>query len=438
MTALPTDTINDPSASNLGPTFPSHTGPIDLSPANTTVPKSWANGPMLLLLALGLLCLGATAYAGWSATDAKGLKHAVLSYHVGVMAVTTMMLGSLVLVMISRAVQAGWSTTFRRQSENVAALMPLLALFLVPYLFFAPKVWKWMLPESKGDFLLHAKSWYLNEPFLAGRIIVYVLVFCFFAYKQFTLSRQQDFTGDKALTNKAQFWAMPGLLFFALSAAFFAFDLIMSMDFHWFSTMFGVYFFAGSILSGVALVILITAILRASGRLKGLITREHYHDLGKLLIGFTIFWAYIAFSQYFLIWYANIPEETAWMLVRTNNGWQNVGLVIILGHFVLPFLILLFRSVKTKMRILVLLACWQLIMHVVDLFWQIRPITFMTYDSGNPVSAGKVGLAWVDFTGIIGPIAIFAAGIIFMLRRSPLIPINDPRLSEALNHKNYV
>lgn len=443
MSALPADSIKrpvvaGPGESHLGARFASHHGPIDLTEANTTVPKNWATGPMLGLLVVGMLCLGATAFAGFSAEDAKGAKHAIMAYHVGVMAVVTMMLGSLGLVMITRAVQAGWSITFRRQSENVAALMPLMAVFLLPYLFFAPKVWKWMLPESKGDYLLAAKSWYLNETFLAVRIVFYVVVFCFFAWRQFSLSRQQDEAGDKSLTNKAQLWSMPGLLFFALGSAFFAFDLIMSMDFHWFSTMFGVYFFAGSILSGVALAVLITAILKASGRLKGLVTSEHYHDLGKLMNGFTIFWAYIAFSQYFLIWYANIPEETAWVLVRTQNGWDVVGKVMIFGHFVLPFLILLFRATKRKMQLLVLLACWQLTMHVVDLFWQIRPVAFMAYDSGNPVSAGKVGFGWVDITGVIGPIAVFAAGVIFMIRRSPLIPIKDPRLPEALNHKNYV
>lgn len=432
-------------ASHLGSSFKSHHGPIDLSAGNTTVSKSWASGPMIGLLLVGIIALGATAFYGYSASQnpdtalaAKGIKHAIMSYHVGVMAITTMMLGCLGLVMITRAVQAGWSTTIRRPAENVAVLLPITALFFLPYAFFPQKVWKWMSPEAAGDYLLQAKRWWLSEPFFAARIVVYVLVFSFIAWKMYSLSRKQDENGDKTLTNKAQFWSMPGLLAFALGSAFMAFDMIMSMDFHWFSTMFGVYFFAGSILSGVALVILITAILKGAGKLQGLVTSEHYHDMGKLLIAFTIFWAYIGFSQYFLIWYANIPEETAWVLARSQNGWEYVGKIMMVGHFVLPFLILLFRGVKKRVQLLVLLACWQLVMHVIDLFWLIRPMAYATYDSGNPVVAGKVGFAWVDITGVLGPVCIFAALVIFVLRRSPLIPMKDPRLSECLNHKNYV
>jgi hypothetical protein len=124
--------------------------------------------------------------------------------------------------------------------------------------------------------------------------------------------------------------------------------------------------------------------------------------------------------------------------MRKQNGWENLFLILCFGHFILPFLLLLFRGVKKSLPLLALLAAWQVAMHLIDLFWQIRPVAYMTYDSGNPVAAGKFSLAWVDFTGVLGPILLFAAGVIFMIRRSPLIPTKDPRLGEALNHKNYV
>jgi hypothetical protein len=423
----------------LGDRFDSHHGPIDLSPANTTVGAGWGTPAMALLGLLGLAFLGATLYAGMTATDAKGVKHALFSYHTGVMAIVTFSLGGLALTMIWRAFKAGWSVTLRRQAENMAILIPIGLLLLLPYLLFPGKVWKWMDPAYPGGYLLEAKRWWLSGPFLGVRVVVYGAIWSFFAFKMYGLSRGQDATGDKTLTNRAQWWSMPGLLTFALSMALFSFDLIMALDYHWFSTMFGVYFFAGSVQAGTALVILITAVLRMSGRLKGLVTSEHYHDLGKMLLAFTVFWAYIAFSQYFLIWYASIPEETAWFMVRTHNGWQNFFYVMIFGHFILPFLLLLWRGSKRAMPIIALLAAWQLAMHLVDLFWQIRPIAFMTYtENASPLAAGKVGLGWVDITGVLGPICIWVAALIFVIRRSPLVPTKDPRMVEALNHKNYV
>jgi hypothetical protein len=409
------------------------------------VPRTWGQGPMIVFAIIGLVCLGLTFFYGFSASSnpdaalaAKGVKHAIQSYHVGVMYVITVMLGCLGFVMITRAVQAGWSTTVRRTAESVGVLLPLMIVLLVPYVFFPEKVWKWMDPAYSGDYLLQKKRFFLTEGFFWARLVLYVAVFSFLGWKMYSLSRAQDVSGDKTLTGKAQWWSMPGLLAYALLAAFMSFDLIMAMDFHWFSTMFGVYFFAGSILSGVALIILLTAIHRSGGRLKGLVTSEHYHDLGKLLNAFTIFWAYISFSQYFLIWYANIPEATAWFNLRKYNGWEYFGLTMMFGHFLLPFLILLFRGVKKKMALLALLAAWQLIMHAVDMFWQIRPTVYMTVSEAGQYMPGKLGLSWVDITGLLGPIGIFAAAVIWSIRRAPLIPVKDPRLVESLNHKNYV
>jgi len=442
MTALPADSAGIASTSSLGQSFASHHGPIDLSERNVTVPKNWATGPMLLLAVLGLLCIGATlgaaVTAGADEAGSKAAKHALYAYHVGVMSIITFSVGGLGLTMILRAVRAGWSATIRRQAENVAMLIPLGVLLLIPQAIFAAQVWKWIDPAYEGGYLLDAKRWWLAPGFLGVRIVFYGVMWTLLAYGQYRMSTRQDREGDVQLTNKAQFWAQPGLLAFALTSSFAAFDLIMALDYHWFSTMFGVYFFAGAILSGVALVILITTVLRMSGRLRGVVTREHNHDLGKLLIAFTIFWAYISFSQYFLIWYANIPEATAWFLVRKENGWQHLFLLLCLGHFVLPFLLLLFRGIKKSLPLLAILAFWQLVMHLCDMFWQIRPVAFMSYDAGNPVVAGKVGLGWVDFTGVLGPVLLFTAGLIFMIRRSPLIATKDPRLVEALNHKNYV
>jgi hypothetical protein len=416
-------------------------GHFDLSPANTTAP-GFGKGAMVLCFALGLAGLGANiAYPFVTGGDdqAKLIKHAFYSYHVGMILVLMMMLGCMGLTLITRAVQAGWSTTLRRQCENVVSLMPLFLLLVLPTVLAGSYMFKWQDPAIiASDPVLHEKIGFLNKPFFIARLALYAIVWCVLAAKLFGYSRKQDDTGDTTLTNKAQTLSAWGLLAYALTTAFASFDLVKALDFHWFSTMFGVYFFAGCIVSGISLTVLMLTALRTSGKLRGLVTAEHYHDLGKLLFGLNIFWTYVAFSQYFLYWYADIPEETAWFIARMNNGWQNFFWVLVFGHFIAPFLILIFRGVKRSTFGLSFLASWLLLMTLVDAFWLIRPVVFMTSETGAGLVPGKIGFAWVDIAGIVGPVALFVGVLIFKIGRSPLIPMRDPRLNEALEHKNYV
>jgi hypothetical protein len=159
------------------------------------------------------------------------------------------------------------------------------------------------------------------------------------------------------------------------------------------------------------------------------------------MVAFTIFWAYIAFSQYFLYWYANIPEETAYYVLRQHNGWENFFVVLCLGHFIAPFIILLFRGVKKNMLLAGAIAVWIIAMHCVDLFWNVRPIVYMTYLPENAAAGavpGKMGLHWVDLTGVLAPLLIYAAFLSRRIASGPLVPLKDPRMPEALEHKNYV
>ncbi|HZW05968.1 MAG TPA: hypothetical protein VFF65_02500 [Phycisphaerales bacterium] len=421
-----------------GESFESHFGQIDLSASNTRTPAGWGGGLMVALLVLGVLCLAATAAYGFMAGEnaEEAVRNAWLSYHVGVIVTIGLMLGCLGLVLMMRATQAGWVVTARRQMENVASVLPLSLLLLAPLVLSGHHVWHWMDPAEKAH-MAPAKQDYLNTGFFWGRIAVYVLIWSLLGMRMYSLSRRQDVTGDKGLTVLAQRDSAWGLLAFGLTTAFAAFDLSMSLDYHWFSTMFGVYFFAGNMVGGVALVVLILCVLRGAGVLKGLITPEHFHDLGKLLLAFTIFWAYIGFSQYFLIWYANIPEETAWMVARGHGGWENVGKLMMFGHFILPFVILLFRKVKTTPALLAVFAVWQIAMCCVDVFWQVRPV--LTIGHGiDPVASTHFTFAWVDVTGLMGPLLLMLGLVVWRIRSAPLIPLKDPRLAEALNHKNYV
>lgn len=425
-------------------TFDSHFGPIDLSSANTRTPAGWGGRLMIGLIALGLLCLGATAAYGFMAGTGEHahehVKNAWLSYHVGVIVTIGLMLGCLGLVLIMRATQAGWTVSMRRQMENVASLLPLSVVLILPLLLSGHNLWHWMDTQAvANDAVFKAKAGYFIPWFFWGRIALYVAVWSLLGWRMFTLSRRQDATGDKSLTLLAQRDSAWGLLAFGLTTAFAAFDLSMSLDYHWFSTMFGVYFFAGNMVGGTALVILILCVLRGVGVMKGLVTSEHFHDLGKLLLAFTIFWAYIGFSQYFLIWYANIPEETAWMVARAHGGWENVGKLMMFGHFIVPFVILLFRKVKTTPSLLAILALWQIAMCCVDVFWQVRPVLMIGHGGEtDPVAVSHFTFAWVDITGLLGPLLLMLGLVVWRIKSGPLVALKDPRLAEALNHKNYV
>jgi len=200
----------------------------------------------------------------------------------------------------------------------------------------------------------------------------------------------------------------------------------MSLDPHWYSTIFGVYFFSGAFLAAIALLILVANAVQRAGLLRRVITREHYHDLGKFLFAFVVFWAYIAFSQYMLIWYGNIPEETEWFLRRQSNGWGWVGLALLFGHFLLPFVALLSRYPKRHKRLLVVAAAWVLAMHWVDMFWLVMP----------EASPGAFTFHVVDLTVLLGLGGLATAAFARALRDRALVPERDPRLIESLTFEN--
>jgi hypothetical protein len=426
----------------------SHGHHVDLSESNTSMPAGWGKTASLGLLALGAILSIATlvpVFTGMSSTAedvVKAAKHAMASYHTGFVIMLGLTLGPLGLVLVLNLVKAGWAITIRRQLENMASLVPVAVVLLVPTIvatMIKPDIlFKWMSadPAIRGDALLQAKSPFLNPAFFYIRLAIYFVVWIYLATRLNRLSREQDATGNKQLTVQAGLTSAWGILAFALSVAFVSFDLVKSLDYHWFSTMFGVYFFAGNMVTGIAVLVLTLAVIRSTGRLNGLVTAEHMHDVGKLMLGFTVFWAYVTFSQYFLIWYANIPEETAWYMTRAAGGWEIFGPVLILGHFIVPFLILLWRGSKRTMGIISAVALLLVVMHCLDMFYCIRPNIYMTFGEG--VVKGKLGFNWVDITGILGPVLIFVGLLVRKVGSGPLIPLKDPRLAEAIAHKNYV
>lgn len=387
-------------------------------------------------LGIGLLVLGLAGCAALFFTPgAHAASHALSSYHTGFLYCMGLCLGALGMQMIFQQFNAGWSAAVRRQCENIASLAPVLLVLFLPVAvlelgFFHGKLFKWMNPAyTAGDPIYARKAAWLNPEFWGIRAAIYFSIWMVLGIVLYRLSRKQDVSGDKWITARARWVSSWGLLLFGLSIAFASFDWLMALDYHFFSTMFGVYFFAGSMVASTALIVIILTTLRLSGKLGPAFTVEHQHDLGKLLFAFTCFWAYITFCQYFLIWYSNIPEETAYFNLRIDGGYGRLGLILCLGHFVVPFLLLLIRNVKRNAHTLRLVALWMLVMHAVDLYFMVRPVV-------KDVKAGED--LWVDIAGLLGPVLVFVGAVVWKISTAPLVPLKDPRLHEVVEHKNYV
>jgi hypothetical protein len=408
----------------------------DLSPANIELHRPTGDFWSLVLLVVG--AAGLIVLIAGGALLEGGLRHALAAYQVGVMSALAMGLGGLFFVMAFHLTAAGWSATIRRQFENIMRVSWIAALMFLPVLVIemttGGQLFAWLDPElRRSDTLLIHKAAYLNPIFFVLRAIGYFFVWMLLAWLLWGYSKEQDATGDKWITNRMARMSTWGMLLFALSTAFASFDWLMSLDFRFFSTIWGVYYFAGAAYSCLGLVVFILAMCKRAGKLEGLVTEEHFHDLAKLMFAFTVFWAYIAFSQYFLIWYANIPEETAFMLARKTGGWETYSMLLVVGHFILPFFILLWRFIRRSMLLLAAIGIWMMAMHVMDIAWIVRPFVY-----GMAEDKMMLGRIWLDLAGIVGVLGIFFGLVLRNVFSGPLVATGDPRLPEALHHRNYV
>ena len=383
-------------------------------------------------LMLGLLVVGAGALGAGALSTS--FEHFIRSYLTGFAFALSLSLGALFFVILQHLTRAGWSVTVRRLAETMAAATLPLALLFIPIILGASALYPWA-GEGHGDLgLSPLKQAWLDPTFFVVRIAVcfgiWILLSRFFLRN----STRQDDSGDPALTAKMQKFAPVAMILYAITVTFFSFDLLMSLDPHWFSTMYGVYYFSGSLLSFFAFVILMVFFLKRSGRLGDAVNVEHYHDLGKQLFAYIVFWAYIAFSQYMLIWYANIPEETQWYLLRQSGGWEVFGMLLLFGHFLLPFLILLPRGIKRRPGMLAAMSFWVLLMHMIDLHWLIAPVASEHGAHGGEPHA-YFGL--VELLCVAGVTALFTAAVVYKLSGVSLIPVGDPRLPESLAFENH-
>ncbi|MFK7884276.1 MAG: hypothetical protein AB8F26_08875 [Phycisphaerales bacterium] len=390
--------------------------------------------PLLLIGAIGLLVtiIGAFSF---------NLRHALAAFEVGVFTALAMSLGSIFFLLVFHSLNAGWVITCRRVFENIASIVwfpwVLMVIVLVIEWSQGGVLLEWM-GGTNGNYLLEKKAAYLNPGFFAIRVLIYGAVWIFLGRRFASLSRQGDETGDRALGRKARFTAGWGILLFALTTAFAAFDFLMSIDYRFFSTMWGVYFFASCALSAVSAVVLVLAILRSRNKLEGLVTNEHFHDLGKLMFAFTVFWAYVAFSQYFLIWYSNIPEETMWYTYRKSSGWMWLFTFLCVGHFIVPFLVIIWRGVKRSAFLLGVMALFMVAVTIADMVWIIRPMVYTPEVIASGVSDPGIAGIWLDAVGVLGVLGVWGFLLTRAIEAGNLLPTKDAMLHESMKHKNYV
>ncbi len=400
------------------------------TPDERTTLEGIAPRAALGLAALGLA--GLVAGLGFGLVRNDGLQYFFHAYLMNYCYFLSISLGALFFVALQHATRAGWSVTVRRLAELLAAnMLCLLLLFLpviVPVLMGDTGLYRWNEPEEVAlSELLQHKEIYFHPIFFAGRCIFYFAVWGLLARFFLRRSLRQDESGDPVLTMQMERLSPLALLLFAGTITFASFDWLMSLAPEWFSTIFGVYYFSGAAVGFFAAIILLAMLLQASGRLTASITVEHYHDLGKLLFAFVVFWGYIAFSQYMLIWYANIPEETTWYLARQSGSWMWVSVVLLFGHLLIPFFGLLSREAKRRKALLAFWAVWMLAAHWIDLYWLVMPS--FEHPQGLPLGP-------IDAGCLLGIGGLYFAGVLRVAGDRPLVPRADPRLDESLAFEN--
>ena len=336
---------------------------------------------------------------------------------------------SLILLMIFHATHARWMTILRRPVEAMASALPIFLLLLIPVIMGMKQLYSWVEPaaglgKEALKLLAHKRAW-LNPGFFIARAFGYLVIGWLVSQRLLGLSQRQDKEGGTALLEKQRRFSAGALPFIALAFTFAAFDWLMSLNPTWYSTIFGVYFFAGSFTAALSLLAIVTDLARRSNVLGGGLNVEHTHNIGKLMLAFICFWTYIAFSQLLLIWIAGLPEEIPFYVTRFSEGWRWVGIFLMIFHFFVPFGLLLSRARKRNPKKLAAVAAFILLVHFIDIFWLVMPTL---HPEGFSVH-------WTNFTAFLGVGLLAIAFGVWRFRGKLPVPIKDPYLGESLRYR---
>jgi hypothetical protein len=385
-------------------------------------------------IALGAGGIGAIVLLVVALMFPEQREQALRSWLLGFIFWTGIGIGSLGLLLLQYLTGGAWGVVSRRVLEAGSRTLPIIFVLFLPLLAGVNYLYLWAHPKPGDEILIHRAN-YLNHTSWGIRAILYFILFGVMAYLLNNWSRQQDEAGKGSsaahdLLEKMSRFSGPTMVIFVLTVSFAAIDWVMTLDPHWYSTIFGLLFVIGWALSCLAFVIAILAWLSDKEPMRSVLGQKHFHDLGKLMLAFVMVWAYFNFSQYLIIWSGNLPEETQWYITRQNGVWGIMGGALIFLHFAFPFLMLLSRDFKRNAKWLAMIAIFILVMRLVDLYYIIGPAPML---GGNSHSI-DFHISWMDFVAPVAVGGIWLWWFFGELMKRPLIPINDPYLDNAIAH----
>lgn len=335
--------------------------------------------------------------------------------------------GLLALTMLGHLSGGEWGVVLRRLAEAAGRTLPFLFLLGLPLVVRGglEVLYPWADPDVvKQDDLLQQKAIYLNTKFFCIRAVIYFAFLSFMAWILSRLARRYDETGDAAVLQRMKAWSAGGLVFYVLFSTFMAVDWLMSLEPHWFSSLFGAAFVVGQVLAAFCFSVVALGFLHTREPFKRLVRTKLFHDYGKLILAFVAVWAYFSFSQFLIIWSGNVPEEVSWYLHRGQHGWGTVSKLLMLGHFVLPLILLLSADLKKKPRLITAVALWILAMRWFETYWLVAP----------GLHPEGVTLGWIDLVAPCGLVGIWLGLLIGQFKSRPPVPYRHPLLEEIANH----
>lgn len=382
--------------------------------------------PVLSQVQLRVFIFGLAGMAICAAGAFYNAEQFFQSYLLGYVFWIGIALGSLALLALHHLVGGGWGFSIQRVLEAGTRTLPLFVLLFLPLLFNMPKLYIWAQPEKVAmDTVLQHKSVYLNVPFFGVRTGIYFVIWGILIYLLNKWSLALDRAKNAPLLSRIQKISGPAILLYVLTVTFSSIDWVMSLDPHWFSTIFGFVFVIGQALLTLAFAIIWTGKLAKFSPLAEVIQKKHFHDLGNLLLAFVMLWAYISLSQFLIIWSGNLPEEIPWYLHRLHGGWQWLAFAVVIFHFTLPFVVLLSRRSKRRVEILTRVAYLIIIMRLLDLFWFVAP----------NFHAENIRVHWLNILVPLAMGGVWLAFFIQQLKTRALLPLHDPRMKEAFHHE---
>jgi hypothetical protein len=391
---------------------------------------SISDSPALASFQQRALVVGIVALVASAIGAAMNLDQFIRSWLVGFLFCLGLTLGSLSLLMLQHLSGGQWGLVSRRVFEAASRNLPVVALLFIPILLRMPVLFEWVRPEAAENAIIQAKAGYLNQTFFIVRAVIYFAFWMMLVVLLNRWSGEQDRGVGTTPADSVRFRTVsaPGLLFLVITATFASVDWIMSLDPEWFSTIFGLLTVAGWGLNAFCLSIIVLSMLQRSGVAVEVLKPRHFHDLGKLLLAFVMLWAYLSFSQFLIIWAGNLPEEIPWYVKRTTGTWGYVAIALVIGHFALPFTLLLSQDLKKRPALLARVAMFIILMRLVDLIWLVQP---------NFRPNTEFPIHWMDVTVPVGLLGIWLFLFARNLRSRAAMPVNDPYFREAFAHEAH-